>query len=314
MIRIRSSSSAIAGLLLLTVPVVAVAQGARPRGEARAEGQAVQRGSGGQAPFGASVPPPPPPSAAQGRVTQPAPPPPVTAMPAVQPARQAPVAPMPSAPAARQYQIGAGTAVPRTIPRVVTPQGVSPQLNRPGIVQPRVIGPSYSPYYYGSNYRPYYQPYYREIRPLYRPYYTFRPRLHVGLGLWVGFPVAYPSYFYPYSSYPYSYSYPYPNTYPYSTSVYVAPGTTYVVPGTTAPSIGAAGGLSFEITPADAEVYVDGQYYGLVDQFSPSRPPLALAPGRHHVDIRASGFEIIAFDVDILPGQVIPYRGELQRF
>ena len=98
---------------------------------------------------------------------------------------------------------------------------------------------------------------------------------------------------------PCPYSYPYPNTSTYS--------------GYPAESaVGAAGGLSFEISPPEAEVYVDGQYIGMVGQFTPSEPPLALAPGRHHVEIRAPGFEVIAFDVDILPGQVIPYRGELR--
>jgi len=71
---------------------------------------------------------------------------------------------------------------------------------------------------------------------------------------------------------------------------------------------------AFDITPAEAGVYVDGYYMGPVAQFTPNQPPLALAPGRHHVEIREPGFEIIAFDVDILPGQVIPYQGDLRRF
>jgi hypothetical protein len=312
MIRIHLGSSALAGLLLVTLSAGAFAQGARARGDARAEGRAVPRGSAGGTTLGAAPAPPPPPSAAPGGVPQP------SGMPAsgvrvappmlgVQPMRQPPVAPLPGgnvgtiAPLQRQNPRVVGPAVPRSVPRVVTPQ---PQVSRPGVVlvQPRIIQP-------GSRYySPYYQPYYRDIRPIYRPYYSFRPRVHLGFGLWVGFPVTYPSYFYPYS-----YPYPSPNAYPYATSVYVVPQTNYVVPGTTT-SIGAAGGLSFEITPGDAELFVDGQFYGLVDYFTPNRPPLALAPGRHHVEIRASGFEIIAFDVDILPGQVIPYRGELQRY
>jgi hypothetical protein len=123
--------------------------------------------------------------------------------------------------------------------------------------------------------------------------------------LWVGFPVAYPAYFYPSAPYPYQYQYPtpYPNANAYPTGVYAAPGAS-----------GAAGGLSFDISPAEAGVYVDGQYVGTADQFAPSQPPLALAPGRHHIEIREPGFEVIAFDVDILPGQVIPYQGDLRPF
>ena len=131
--------------------------------------------------------------------------------------------------------------------------------------------------------------------------------MRLGFGLWIGYPVRYPTYFYPYVSYPYAYTYPYPNTAPYPTSI-------YPVPGTAASAVWAAGGLSFEIRPPEAGVYVDGQYVGMVGQFTPNQPPLSLAPGRHHVEIREPGFEIVAFDVDIIPGQVIPYQGDLRRF
>jgi hypothetical protein len=50
-----------------------------------------------------------------------------------------------------------------------------------------------------------------------------------------------------------------------------------------------------------------------VDQFSPTSDPLGLAAGRHHIEIRASGYQTMTFDSDITPGQVIPYRGSLQR-
>ena len=104
---------------------------------------------------------------------------------------------------------------------------------------------------------------------------------------------------YPAASYPYAYTYPQ---------------TVYQLPGTTAGAINAAGGLSFDISPSDARIYVDQQYMGIAAQYLPTEPPLSLAPGRHRVEIHASGFEVIAFDVDILPGQVIPYQGDLQRF
>jgi hypothetical protein len=194
-------------------------------------------------------------------------------------------------PPPRRAEFPTATAVPRTVPRTV-PQG-----------------PGYRSGYQGSNYRREYQPNYRQLyrpdyRQSYRPYYTFRPRVRLGFGLWIGYPVTYPTYFYPATPYPYAYSSPYPGAYPMA--IYPAPGTTA--------SVGAAGGLSFDITPAEAGVYVDGYYMGPVAQFTPNQPPLALAPGRHHVEIREPGFEVIAFDVDILPGQVIPYQGDLRRF
>jgi hypothetical protein len=71
--------------------------------------------------------------------------------------------------------------------------------------------------------------------------------------------------------------------------------------------------VSFEITPATAEVFVDGQYVGTVGQFTPTSQPLGLVAGRHHVEIRAQGYRTMGFDVDIIAGQVIPYQGALER-
>ena len=45
---------------------------------------------------------------------------------------------------------------------------------------------------------------------------------------------------------------------------------------------------------------------------TPTTQPLGLAAGRHHIELRASGYRTMAFDVDIVAGQVIPYRGALQ--
>jgi len=162
------------------------------------------------------------------------------------------------------------------------------------------------------SYRPSYRPdyrssYYSNYRTTYRPYYTFRPRVRLGFGLWVGYPVVYPYYTYAYPySYPYrpAYPYPYPYTYSNPVSIYSPAGNAAV----------ASGGLSFDITPPQAAVYIDGQYVGVVSQFSPDQPPLWLLPGRHHVEIREPGYEVVAFDVDIVPGQVIPYHGDLRRF
>lgn len=198
-----------------------------------------------------------------------------------------------------------------------------------------------------------------EGRRYYRPYYTFRPRVSIGLGIWAGYPVAYPTYD-PYaygSGYPVPYGYaappygtaypsqPYP-TRPYPTQGYPTqgyptqgyppqpyPAQSYPsdsYPGSGDPryedprdnpvqvqpesgSYGASGGVSFDISPSDATVIVDGSYVGTVDQFGPQSEPLALTPGRHRIEIRASGLQPMTFDATIVAGQVIPYRGTLQR-
>jgi hypothetical protein len=73
-----------------------------------------------------------------------------------------------------------------------------------------------------------------------------------------------------------------------------------------------SGGLSFDITPSNAEIFVDGQRMGTVADFSPTMAPLALAPGRHYVDIRLSGYQPMVFDADIVAGQVLPYQGTMR--
>ena len=163
-----------------------------------------------------------------------------------------------------------------------------------------------------------------------RPYYAFRPRLSLGFGLWVGFPVAYPYYDgYDPDYYPYGYSYPYgyatryppygysnayppypPTSYPQSYPAYPPSGSVGVQPGQPQGNIG---GVSFDITPSNAEIVVDGESMGIVADFSPTAQPLGLEPGRHHIEVRASGYRTMEFDVDIVARQVIPYQGSLQR-
>jgi hypothetical protein len=112
-----------------------------------------------------------------------------------------------------------------------------------------------------------------------------------------------------YPAYPPAYSNPYPPAYsnPYPPT-YQQPGAYSITPGVT-------GGISFDIQPSTAEVFVDGQDYGTVANFSPnSQQPLALSPGRHRVEIRQQGYRDISFDVDITAGQVIPYQGTLQTY
>jgi len=136
----------------------------------------------------------------------------------------------------------------------------------------------------------------------YRPYYVFRPRLSIGFGIWAGYPITYyDPFYYPYD---YAYSSPYysaaPGPVPPSGSVAVQPDQ------------GNMGGVSFQISPSTAEIWVDGNYYGTVDQFTPSSQPLGLPAGRHHIELREPGYQVGSFDVDVIPGQVIPFQGQLE--
>lgn len=163
------------------------------------------------------------------------------------------------------------------------------------VVVPRNYSRGYgyaSPRGYG-----YYPPSFRSwIRSDYyysRPYYAFRPRLSIGFGIWAGYPVGLPSWGYA----------PFP--------VYGYPSGGYV---NVTPSRAAYGAVSFEISPSYADLYVDGNLIGRVGDFTPNHPPLTLAPGSHQVEVVAEGYEPLAFEVSVAPGQVIPYRGEMRPY
>ncbi len=154
-----------------------------------------------------------------------------------------------------------------------------------------------------------------------RPYYAFRPRFSLGFGLSVGYPVAFP---YGYNSYyynPYIYNGNYGAGYGpvygsgYDGSYYGSSyGGAYYGPGygaTGGSSYGRSGGLSFDITPSDAALFIDGKYVGAVEDFAPTEAPLTLSTGRHHADVRAQGYQTMSFDISVVAGQVIPYQGTL---
>jgi hypothetical protein len=73
------------------------------------------------------------------------------------------------------------------------------------------------------------------------------------------------------------------------------------------------GSLHLKVKPREAEVYVDGYYVGLVDDFDGIFQKLHIISGPHHVEVRAAGYEPLVFDVRITAGQGTTYQGELKR-
>jgi hypothetical protein len=140
----------------------------------------------------------------------------------------------------------------------------------------------------------------------------------------VGYPV-YP--YYPYYAYPYVYP-----QYDYPTAPDYYPPETYppYPPQTYGRDYGAAGvsaglstyfmelgnqnqaGFTFDVWPVTAEVFVDGVYVGIVQDFSAGRA-LTVVRGTHRIDLQAAGFRTAPFDVVLTAGQVVPYQGELQQ-
>ena len=205
----------------------------------------------------------------------------------------------------RGGQAGHGSGAPRPVqgapsrmaPSLATPSLVPPQASRDSRAN-AISGDATSRYGSLRGVQPLFFASRSIIVPrymhVYQPYYVFRPRFGFSFGLFVGYPVAYPTWYDPYYEYYDLYPYPYASSY-----------------GLTAAPRVAYGGVSFEITPANAEVWVDGNYVGLVGDFGPTEAPLTLTGGQHHIEIGAEGFQPMVFDITVVAGQVIPYRGAL---
>ncbi len=71
--------------------------------------------------------------------------------------------------------------------------------------------------------------------------------------------------------------------------------------------------LRLKIKPRDAEVYVDGFFVGIVDEFDGVFQRLHIESGTHRVEIRAPGYEPLVVDVRISADHLTTYQGELKR-
>ena len=149
----------------------------------------------------------------------------------------------------------------------------------------------------GGLVRPHVVPSYRAYG--YYPYYHYPS---FGLGFYYGYPgyYGYSGYYghglgYPWYGYrSYGFGYGYPGGY-----VTAAPSRAY-------------GRMRIQDAPRDAQVFVDGYYAGIVDDFDGVRQYLTLEPGTHQIEIRAPELEPLVFDVNVQPGQTITYRARMR--
>lgn len=76
---------------------------------------------------------------------------------------------------------------------------------------------------------------------------------------------------------------------------------------------GAAGWLRLEVTPAVAQIFVDGFYAGTVEEARESRSGLRFPGGWHRVELRAPGHETLAVNVTIEPGRISSVQRDLRQ-
>jgi hypothetical protein len=73
------------------------------------------------------------------------------------------------------------------------------------------------------------------------------------------------------------------------------------------------GRLILDAQPENAQIFVDGYYAGVPDDFSAARGGGVIEAGPHRIDITAPGYEAIVFDVRIAPSQSVTYRGTMKK-
>jgi hypothetical protein len=129
----------------------------------------------------------------------------------------------------------------------------------------------------------YYRPYY------YRPYYS---------GYYFGFGGFYSPYYGPfYSAWdPYYAQYPYPYPYPYPARYYS----------------GSWASARLEVKPRDAQVYLDGYFVGVVDQFDGVFQRLDLPTGEHEISVYLKGYRTYRQRTLFRPGESYTFKAILE--
>ncbi len=72
------------------------------------------------------------------------------------------------------------------------------------------------------------------------------------------------------------------------------------------------GMLRLDVTPESAQVFVDSYFAGIITDIDDQRV-LTLAAGPHRIELRASDYQPVTFDVRIDPHETIVYRAALDR-
>ena len=72
------------------------------------------------------------------------------------------------------------------------------------------------------------------------------------------------------------------------------------------------GGLVLQTIPDMAQVYVDGYYVGLAEEFGLRGRVMDVEAGTHRIELRAPGYETLAFSVVVAANDTVRYRGDMQ--
>jgi hypothetical protein len=118
-------------------------------------------------------------------------------------------------------------------------------------------------------------------RSYYRPYYPYYSSFYWGFGGYGWYP------YYPYWSYPGYYGY-------------------------YRPWYDDLGALRVEVKPREAQVYVDGYFAGLVDDFDGISQRLRTKPGEHQIEVYLPGYQSIKETMLFRPGSTLKIKSVMQ--
>jgi hypothetical protein len=183
-------------------------------------------------------------------------------------------APVPTYSRPRDGRNPQGTAVDRRNP---APGSGGGSVYYPGVI--------YDPYYYRYGY--------------YDPYFSNRFTSY-----WSPFGYGYGLGYFAYD--PYMYGGGYPSGYGgYGYDSYGGYGTSQ--------RYGETGSLRLKVKPSHAQVHIDGYYVGVVDSYDGVFQKLNIEAGPHRIELRAEGYETAQFDVMVVPGETMTYKGDMKR-
>ena len=119
---------------------------------------------------------------------------------------------------------------------------------------------------------------------------------------------------YPGVYYPFGYPFVYPYGGMYETSIAEAYRMSMAETYLRRQRATARGGLLLQgALPSAAQVYIDGHYIGLAEEFGVNRGAIPLDAGAHRVELRAPGYDTLAFSVMVEPNSLVRYRGDMQQ-
>jgi hypothetical protein len=72
------------------------------------------------------------------------------------------------------------------------------------------------------------------------------------------------------------------------------------------------GSVRLKLKPRQAQVFVDGYFVGMVDEFDGVFQRLRLDEGPHRIEVRLDGFAPMEFKVYITPDRTLTLNGVLQ--